>query len=273
MTLPSKPEVATACNCSLCRRIGGPWVYFEFGTVKIEAETKIRAKYLRALENEEWDLLPGPTYVKSFLRTYAEALGLDARLLLEEYKLRHERLSDIELQPIAPPGRGGVPRRGGRGHGRGGGGIPRAYVVWFLVLAVLAAVYLLGKSSEDNGTSNPPQGSSTPAAPAATNGKKKAKKKAAPRFARLQIFGTAPVYVCLKAAGGRTLVNGATLTPGARTAAYRSSRFDLTLGNGNARMKVNGKLLDVPDVQSGIGYRITVTGRHSLSPSARPTCA
>jgi len=36
MTLPSRPEVATACNCSLCRRIGGPWVYFEFGTVRIE---------------------------------------------------------------------------------------------------------------------------------------------------------------------------------------------------------------------------------------------
>src|SRR4029078_4799324 len=77
---------------------------------EIEAETKIRAKYLSALENEEWDLLPGPTYVKSFLRTYADALGLDSRLLVEEYKLRHERLTDIELQPIAPP-----PVRGGGG--------------------------------------------------------------------------------------------------------------------------------------------------------------
>src|SRR5215212_9402823 len=118
----------------------------------MEVRTKIRAKYLRALENEEWDLLPGPTYVKSFLRTYAEALGLDARLLLEEYKLRHERLSDIELQPIAPPGRR-VPG-GGRG-GRRRGGIPRAYVVWFIVLAVLAAFYVLGMSSEDDGTKKP----------------------------------------------------------------------------------------------------------------------
>ena len=42
---------------------------------EIEAQTKIRAKYLRALENEEWGLLPGPTFVKSFLRTYAQALG------------------------------------------------------------------------------------------------------------------------------------------------------------------------------------------------------
>src|SRR6059036_2446340 len=69
---------------------------------EVEAETKIRAKYLRALENEEWDLLPGPTYVKSFLRTYADALGLDGKLLVEEYKLRFERLSDVELQPISP---------------------------------------------------------------------------------------------------------------------------------------------------------------------------
>ena len=57
---------------------------------ELEAETKIRAKYLRALENEEWDLLPGPTYVKSFLREYADALGLDGKLLVSEYKLRYE---------------------------------------------------------------------------------------------------------------------------------------------------------------------------------------
>ncbi len=70
---------------------------------EIEAETKIRAKYLRALENEEWGLLPGPTYVRSFLRTYAEALDLDAKLLLEEYKLRHERPSDHDLHADRRP--------------------------------------------------------------------------------------------------------------------------------------------------------------------------
>ena len=119
---------------------------------------------------------PGrPTSSRSCARTRTRS-GLDSRLLLEEYKLRHERLSDIELQPIAPPGRRGEPPRG---HRRGG--IPRAYVIWFLVLAVLAGIYVLGKSSEDNGTSpatTPPRPrrprpatkqrrpSSTPAAPA-----------------------------------------------------------------------------------------------------------
>src|SRR3954464_6088439 len=64
---------------------------------EVEEATKIRAKYLRALENEEWVLLPGPTYVKTFLRTYAEYLGLDPRLLVEEYSARFERPEDLEL--------------------------------------------------------------------------------------------------------------------------------------------------------------------------------
>ncbi len=74
---------------------------------EVEAGTKIRAKYLRALENEEWDLLPGPTFVKTFLRSYADYLGLDSRQLVEEYKQRFERPSTMELTPFArgPGGR------------------------------------------------------------------------------------------------------------------------------------------------------------------------
>ena len=72
---------------------------------EIEAETKIRAKYLRALENEEWNLLPGPTYVKSFLRTYADALGLDGRLTEQwrrqgEPEFREELLEEVEQEQV-----------------------------------------------------------------------------------------------------------------------------------------------------------------------------
>src|SRR5919206_1250009 len=69
--------------------------------VDVEAATKIRAKYLRALENEEFSLLPGNTFVKTFLRTYAEYLGLDPQLLLEEYRAGYEPRSDSELQPYS----------------------------------------------------------------------------------------------------------------------------------------------------------------------------
>ena len=79
----------------------------------VEAATKIRAKYLRALENEEWELLPGPTFVKTFLRTYADYLGLDARNLVEEYRARFERPAAQELTPFGTSlgGRRTRPRR------------------------------------------------------------------------------------------------------------------------------------------------------------------
>src|ERR1700751_310674 len=99
---------------------------------EVEAATKIRAKYLRALENEEWDLLPGPTYVKSFLRTYAEALDLDAKLLVDEDK----------LQPItaAAPGR---ERR------RSGPVVPPGAVVTLILIGLVAALYSLGSCGKD----------------------------------------------------------------------------------------------------------------------------
>ncbi|MDX6684554.1 MAG: cytoskeleton protein RodZ, partial [Baekduia sp.] len=153
---------------------------------EIEAETKIRAKYLRALENEEWGLLPGPAYVRSFLRTYAEALDLDAKLLLEEYKLRHERPSDHDLMPI------GAQRRRGRG-GRGGGpvrhreprGVPRGLVIGVIVLLLIGALYLLGTGGKGNNgtgsaaaTTQTSTTTSTPV-PASKAAKKTATKKKA----------------------------------------------------------------------------------------------
>lgn len=53
-----------------------------------ERQTKIRAKYLRAMEEEEFDVLPAPAYVRGFLRSYAEHLGLDGRLMIDEYESR-----------------------------------------------------------------------------------------------------------------------------------------------------------------------------------------
>src|SRR5260370_35136881 len=92
---------------------------------EIEAQTKIRAKYLRALENEEWGLLPGSTFVKSFLRTYAQALGLDGKALVEEYRLHHEHPSEGMLEPIvsgSSRNRGRCPRGTAAPPARSGGG-------------------------------------------------------------------------------------------------------------------------------------------------------
>jgi len=64
---------------------------------QVEADTKIRAKYLRALEEEEFDSLPSGTYVRGFLRAYASYLGLDGRLFVDEYASRFGTRHDDEL--------------------------------------------------------------------------------------------------------------------------------------------------------------------------------
>ena len=55
---------------------------------ELEERTKIRPKYLRALEDEHFDILPAPTYVRGFLRSYAEALGLAGQPFVDEYNSR-----------------------------------------------------------------------------------------------------------------------------------------------------------------------------------------
>jgi cytoskeleton protein RodZ len=244
---------------------------------EIESETKIRAKYLRALENEEWDLLPGPTYVKSFLRTYADALGLDGKLLIEEYKLRHERLSDVELQPIAPPGQRDRRRPPRASFGRG-------WLIAVVVLGLVAALYFLGINGDDGGNdgsagrTTPPastqsQSSSGKGGAAAGAPSKKKKKKSKPKFAKLTVVATGQVYVCLKAAGERTPIDGIVLTGGAHQGPYKSSRFRIQLGTSEARLVVNGKSRSVPPVSNGIGYEITPTKVRRLAQSKWPSCA
>lgn len=50
LTLPSRPPKATRCNCSLCRRVGAVWAYYEFGTVTIRAILKIPTATCRATD-------------------------------------------------------------------------------------------------------------------------------------------------------------------------------------------------------------------------------
>src|SRR5215213_1226209 len=109
---------------------------------EVEQATKIRAKYLRALENEEWNLLPGSTFIKSFLRGYADYLGLDSRTLVEEYKLRYERPSEHELAPISP--NLGRDRRSGGGAYAGGRTAPRWLIVGAVLVALVTALWVVG---------------------------------------------------------------------------------------------------------------------------------
>jgi len=64
---------------------------------QVEEATKIRSDYLQALEEEDFDLLPAPVYVKGFLRNYALYLGLDPQEVLSLY---HEPETPAETTPV-----------------------------------------------------------------------------------------------------------------------------------------------------------------------------
>src|SRR6478736_2957761 len=174
----------------------------------VEAATKIRAKYLRALESEEWELLPGPTFVKTFLRTYAEYLDLDARLLVEEYKQRYERPAGMDITPLnlrqQRRARRVAPRLG------------PAVIVVLGIVVLLAALYVLGKIGENNNNNPPtPRAVTTPAAgktkkstAAADNTNKRQKP------VRVRLAATGTVYVCMEDARGRAVVNKRTMQAG-----------------------------------------------------------
>src|SRR6476619_3475065 len=70
------------------------------GIDEIEAETRIRAKFLLALEEGRFDVLPGPAYVRAFVRGYAEQLGLDPQELLAELNARPDMAADVAV--VAP---------------------------------------------------------------------------------------------------------------------------------------------------------------------------
>ena len=255
---------------------------------EIEAQTKIRAKYLRALENEEWDLLPGPTFVKSFLRTYAQALGLDGRAMVEEYKLHYEHpgegLEPIQQQAVSAPRR--IRASGGGGRRRGGAatatppreGPSRVYMATVGVVGVVIVVLVYALLSSGGGNPSPP-----PSAPAASIPRGAGKRSHSPHrspaatgtpaaLASLRLEPTAEVYVCL-IGDGRKRIPGLILTPTSALPTYHARRFELTLGNNAATLVVNGEAHTVPPSSRAIGYAITrAGGMHPLAASEQPTC-
>ncbi len=71
------------------------------GYTQVELDTAIRSRYVRALEEEDFGILPGPTYTKGFLRAYADYLGLDGQLYVDEFNSRHHDPRREFDQPIA----------------------------------------------------------------------------------------------------------------------------------------------------------------------------
>ena len=237
---------------------------------EVEARTKIRAKYLRAIENEEWDLLPGPVYIKSFLRTYGDFLGLDSRALVDEYKRRYERPADQDIRPISSVGRERERRRRRPRLG------PAAAVVIVLV-AVGAALYVVGSLGKNNNTTSTSPPTNTSARSTTASHRSRAHHRhhrpaAKPTTVTLKLVPTGTVYVCVEDGNGKRLINGVTYAAGQNIPTETAPKLMVTLGNDGVQIKINGKPV-TPTVGSPIGYALTPGKTSPLRAGQLPTCA
>ncbi len=252
--------------------------------VHVEERTKIRAKYLRALENEEWGLLPGPTFVRTFLRTYAEAVGLDPHVLVEEYRATHGDAEEVEpqAQPLGSSrdsrrGRGSRserrrPRAPGpeRRRPRAPGPPSPLVLIGAVVVAILAFLIVLGLVGGGDGSSD--KASKTTATTRKAPPKRAAKPRKAPaaaaRGVTLRIAPSVPTYVCVDSGEGSDRVfEGILEQP--RTF-KKPGELRANLGKRSVKITANGKEVPVEDNASPLGLRVTRTGAKEITTGTRP---
>ncbi|MFN8109528.1 MAG: helix-turn-helix domain-containing protein [Thermoleophilia bacterium] len=224
-----------------------------------EVATKIRTKYLRALEDEHFDLLPSPAYVRGFLRSYADFLELDGQLVIDEYESRfgnhdpidHDRWGRTPGAPAAAPAAPG--RRRTRASARRAGPTPgnrrrtEAQLLWLAIGGVLGVGLLIQLGAGNRQTPPPftPTTSTKPDTVPATD----------PKLATSE--RPVPVRVTFTGLG----TTGAWLEVHARNKAGRRVYYQV-LGAGSTKtFNVDQSLWFT--TANAVGLRVTVNGKHT----------
>jgi cytoskeleton protein RodZ len=194
-----------------------------------ELTTKIRGKYLRALEEEQFEMLPAETYVKGFLRTYAEYLGLDGQLYVDEYNSRFV-IGDEQSEARARRSAARPQRRNRR-------------IETNVVLVALAAIGILTviviSAWKASGGGNAPAHRAVP--PVARH-----PARVAPLFTVTALRGTTHLTARVGSARGNIAFDG-TIAKGDAARAIRGRRLWVQIDTPeNLRIRVRGKLVHVP---------------------------
>jgi hypothetical protein len=193
---------------------------------ELEQGTKIRAKYLRALEDEAFETLPSATYVKGFLRTYADYLGLDGQLYVDEYNVRYgsgDEVLERRVRSSANVRRPHVRRRRRL----------EAKLVWLTLLGIafVTALVIAAWRFGGNSHQNLPLSTPTTRAPA---------KRPSGLLVRA-VGGNTLLIVRSGSESGRQVWNG-TLTTGSRQVFGTGKRLWVYIGSPeNVRMRLNGR--------------------------------
>lgn len=223
-----------------------------------EVGTKIRTKYLKALEDEQFDLLPAETYVRGFLRAYAEYLGLDGQLYVDEFNSRYVVDDAGHGQPTVRARR--TAQRTARRKREGN------LVVWVLaaiavVTALVIAAWGYGGGSDappipglEKAVTTGPRTTSTPAAaPTPSTGSGRT------RLLVSAVRGNSWVEAHDRSQSGKLLYQG-TLERGQRQL-FRGGRVWITIGiPANVSLAVNGKRVKLLEGRKPTAYLATPTG-------------
>jgi cytoskeleton protein RodZ len=198
---------------------------------EVELATKIRARYLRALEEESFDALPAQTYVKGFLRTYADYLGLDGQLYVDEFNSRFGADGDEPREPVVPRRTSNVHRQ----HRR----LERRWIAFALTgIAALVVFFIAAWKSGSPNEQVPNLGTTTTSQ----------SKKVLPAATPTRHAPTKPVSFRLyvRAAGGNCWMEVRTVESG-QSQRFVARQLWVSFGNpGNLAVAFNGRAVHVP---------------------------
>jgi cytoskeleton protein RodZ len=224
----------------------------------LEERTKIRAKYLFALENEEWDVLPGPAYVRGFIRAYADQLGIDAEVLVDEYRRRHEEQAtgSYVAQPVLR-GRRSADDDRRRPVSRL---LVLAAIVAGVAITLLVAGIITGDEGGDGSRGEPgrPGKRGERARQHAGGGAEKARSKNVPDKVTVKLVARSDLEACLVNNHRQVLVPDQLLTAGTEDGPYVSRGFRVELDPAAAQIMVNGKpAAAAPPSKEPAAYKVT----------------
>jgi cytoskeleton protein RodZ len=215
----------------------------------VQKAIRIRDRYLQALEEERWEALPGDAYVKGFLRTYADYLGLDGNLYVEEYNSRFARPDEPQL----------VPERFARSGSRfGGAGFLRPLVVVAVIVAIVAglAAWQLSSSSGDKRVTPPTTSVATTTVSHHTTPRKKHRKHVAAALPSSAVVvasrGNSWLWVRSGSAGGPTVYEGTLLQGKTLPVSLKKGPVWIRIGDPpSVDVRLGGKL--VPGLPTQVG--------------------
>jgi cytoskeleton protein RodZ len=237
---------------------------------QVEADTAIRTRYIRALEDEDFHILPGPTYTKGFLRAYAEYLGLDGQPFVDEFNSRHhDPRSAIEHQPIASRPRSRPQQRRRQRRESNLIMIALAAIVAVSFLVVLALRFPPQPTAPYNTNTGPPPTTSHTPATTSTGAVQK-------RFSvTITLSATTWIEATIGSAKGQGIVtsggldlgapNGLTINPANHPTITFTSRKPVYLAldrPGNVTLAINGRQVPLPNVAAPHRVRVDASGAH-----------